>query len=52
MFLMTGGVVVENNTPNPGSDWLLDKNWDEMCRLDDLNAFNGVDLIQFWYSGS
>lgn len=45
MFLMSGGVGVENNVPNPGSGWLLDKNWDEICRLDDLNAFNGIELM-------
>lgn len=45
IFLMTGGVGVENNIPNPGLDWLLDKNWDEICRLNELNAFNGIYLI-------
>lgn len=39
---MTGGISVKNNIPNPGPNWLLDKSWDEICRLDELNAYNGL----------
>lgn len=41
MFLVTGGVGLKENIPNPVSNWLPDKNWDEICRLDELNAFTG-----------
>ncbi|VVC44482.1 Dynein heavy chain, domain-2,Dynein heavy chain domain,Dynein heavy chain, P-loop containing D4 domain,P- [Cinara cedri] len=53
MFLRTDGVDVKNTFPNPGPDWLLDKSWNEICRLDQLNAYNGIkdDLIknvEYW----
>lgn len=47
MFLMTGGLGLKNSIPNPGSNWLSDKCWDEICRLDELNAYNGS---HFFYS--
>lgn len=50
MFLITGGVGLKNNIPNPGPNWLLNKNWDEICRLDELNTFHGIiKLIVFLY---
>lgn len=39
---MTDGISVKNIIPNPGPNWLLDKSWDEICRLDELNAYNGL----------
>ena len=43
MFLLTGGVVLENKRKNPASHWLADKYWDEICRCDDLGgAFKGI----------
>jgi dynein heavy chain len=42
LFLLTGGVGLENKLKNP-TTWLLDKNWDELCRLDsDLPHFRGI----------
>ncbi|XP_061720397.1 dynein axonemal heavy chain 12-like [Cydia pomonella] len=41
IFLITGGIAVENLLVKP-KDWIPDKAWDEICRLDDLPAFCGV----------
>ncbi|XP_045466215.1 dynein axonemal heavy chain 7-like isoform X2 [Harmonia axyridis] len=50
MFLLTGGVVIENPHPNP-LKWLPNKSWDEMCRAQSMKQFEGVDpmgpLIKF-----
>ncbi|XP_038211341.1 dynein heavy chain 12, axonemal [Zerene cesonia] len=40
LFLITGGIAVENPHKKP-FDWLPDKSWDEICRLDDLRAYKG-----------
>ena len=33
MFLLTGGVGLENKETNPASDWLSKKSWDEFSRF-------------------
>lgn len=38
MFLLTGGISLDNSMKNP-IGWLQDKNWDELCRLDNLPKF-------------
>jgi len=43
MFFLTGGVGLENKHLNPASEWLSDKSWDELCRLDELSElFGGI----------
>ncbi|KAJ3192416.1 Dynein heavy chain 7, axonemal [Irineochytrium annulatum] len=42
-FLITGGVGLGSNTlANPDPQWLSDKAWNELCRLSDVPAFNGL----------
>ncbi|KAK9884326.1 hypothetical protein WA026_005276 [Henosepilachna vigintioctopunctata] len=40
MFLLTGGIVVENPHENV-TRWLPEKSWDELCRVENLNQFTG-----------
>ncbi|VVD03486.1 unnamed protein product [Leptidea sinapis] len=40
IFLITGGIAIENPHKKP-YEWIPDKSWDEICRLDDLNSFVG-----------
>ena len=40
-FLLTGGVVVENEHPKI-PEWMSENKWAELCRLSDLAAFSGL----------
>ncbi|KAA0158934.1 hypothetical protein FNF31_05104 [Cafeteria roenbergensis] len=42
LFLLTGGVAMENPHPNPAPEWLTEKAWGELCRLESLSAFSGI----------
>ncbi|XP_013163033.1 PREDICTED: dynein heavy chain 12, axonemal [Papilio xuthus] len=40
IFLITGGIAVENPLKKP-VDWIPDKGWDEICRINDLTIYKG-----------
>ena len=45
VFLLTGGVGLENKRKNPDSSWLSEKSWDEICRLGEMKAFEKFRLV-------
>ncbi|CAM9954291.1 unnamed protein product, partial [Ectocarpus fasciculatus] len=42
LFFLTGGTGLDNPHENPCPDWLESKNWDALCRLAELPAFDGL----------
>ncbi|CAM9096885.1 unnamed protein product, partial [Ectocarpus sp. 4 AP-2014] len=42
LFFLTGGTGLDNPHDNPCPEWLESKNWDALCRLAELPAFDGL----------
>ncbi|KAG7262162.1 hypothetical protein CRUP_003824 [Coryphaenoides rupestris] len=42
MFLLTGGVGLQNTTANPDPSWLQDRSWDEICRASEQPGLQGI----------
>ena len=47
MFFLTGGVGLDNKTPNVDPSWITKKTWDELCRMCDLPGFKNEFLDSF-----
>ncbi|XP_008202999.3 dynein heavy chain 3, axonemal [Nasonia vitripennis] len=43
MFLLTGGVALDNPYPNPSPDWLSDKSWSEITRASELKGLENLN---------
>jgi dynein heavy chain len=51
-FLLTGGVSLGEELQENPTDWLLEKNWGEINRLEKLNGFEGLlDHFMEHYAG-
>ena len=46
MFFLTGGVGLENKRPKPQQPWVVQKMWDELCRMCDLPAFHQLKFLE------
>uniref|UniRef100_A0A8D3AAF5 Dynein axonemal heavy chain 12 n=1 Tax=Scophthalmus maximus TaxID=52904 RepID=A0A8D3AAF5_SCOMX len=42
MFLLTGGVGLQEALANPDPSWLQDRSWEEICRANELPGLRGI----------
>lgn len=54
-FFVTGGMSLGNEAKNPAAEWLSDKSWDEICRVESLQNFQSFsksfrDNVRAWKS--